>query len=455
LEPIKTGFVRDDGVIFYLTTGGVWTSHIEEQKFEEYAFMSGKDSPVSSDIEHEIDTTNFEDFDHTTLKVCSGYQYTTLYTDYYWYSWGYNSYGELGIYTEGDALIPEPIDDSGVLKGRTFVSFFCGLNHAAALLDNGLISTWGSNLYGQLGDGTFKDRYVPVIATAVPKTRKSHAVFKLQSRGNSMSVMMVNGDIYSWGQNQGLYGDGTSSDSSAPVLASNQLLKTKGYSSFGNFYYSSSTTICTAPVNCPSGIIPDCQNKETCALKYSQFVEEKNGQSFCSLCLLGYYFDTDEGKCIDCGQGYYLDTIPNPDNNECFECPAGTYSNIFGASSLKDCIKCPKGTYSDIVAKNDTSCINCPIGTYNAFIGADSRSKCLPCPTSSYSAVEGSETILNCQKCPPGTYSTVNGSSSFSDCLPCTQGTYSSLFGSKVCTNCPAGKYGPFSASTTAFNCFK
>jgi alpha-tubulin suppressor-like RCC1 family protein len=52
--------------------------------------------------------------------------------------------------------------------GFSFATISAGTNHTCGVeLDTGLVGCWGSNAFGQLGDGTLTDRDhpVPVLAT--------------------------------------------------------------------------------------------------------------------------------------------------------------------------------------------------------------------------------------------------------------------------------------------------
>jgi alpha-tubulin suppressor-like RCC1 family protein len=70
-------------------------------------------------------------------------------------SWGSNNWGKLGIGTGEEPPGDEPlsVDTSGVLAGKTVRAISAGYSHAIALCDDGTLATWGSNFYGELGNG--------------------------------------------------------------------------------------------------------------------------------------------------------------------------------------------------------------------------------------------------------------------------------------------------------------
>jgi alpha-tubulin suppressor-like RCC1 family protein len=82
------------------------------------------------------------------------------------YCWGSNAYGELGIGTRtGPQACPtvacstSPIAVAG---GLSFVAVSGGLAHACGVVIAGSVYCWGSNTYGQLGNGTMADTTMPV-----------------------------------------------------------------------------------------------------------------------------------------------------------------------------------------------------------------------------------------------------------------------------------------------------
>ena len=88
-------------------------------------------------------------------------------------------------------------------SGSTNTSIALGDRHSCALLTNGTMKCWGSNYYGQLGDGTYTDRTTPFCVTG--GTQHSCAV-------------LTNGTMKCWGRNNhGQLGDGTTTDSTTPV----------------------------------------------------------------------------------------------------------------------------------------------------------------------------------------------------------------------------------------------
>ena len=81
------------------------------------------------------------------------------------------------------------------------------------------IYCWGSNVYGQLGNGTLTDSQQPIRVTSNEKFTKVVA-----ERGNTCALS-ITGVAWCWGQNNaGQLGDGTTASSSIPVKVAGGLI---------------------------------------------------------------------------------------------------------------------------------------------------------------------------------------------------------------------------------------
>ena len=115
----------------------------------------------------------------------------------------------LGISLGGDALtgwtvngISTPVQ--AVTVGRNFA---CALNSA------GGVQCWGSNWSGTLGDGTTERRDSPVAVTGLES-----GIAALDAGDDSTCAVTANGQVWCWGSNDwGQIGDGTREDRLTPV----------------------------------------------------------------------------------------------------------------------------------------------------------------------------------------------------------------------------------------------
>ncbi len=116
--------------------------------------------------------------------------------------WGSNKYGQLGDGTTIDS--PAPIQVSGLteviaIAGGGFNSYSPLSEesaHTIALKSDGTVWTWGDNSTGQLGDGTTTDSTTPIQVNALTNVIAISA-------GSVHSVALKNdGTVWTWGNNK-------------------------------------------------------------------------------------------------------------------------------------------------------------------------------------------------------------------------------------------------------------
>jgi len=131
--------------------------------------------------------------------------------------WGSNQYGELGDGTASHGTTCESADCSRLpvqVAGLTGVLMITAAGQfTCALRDNGSVWCWGSNDSGQLGNGSTSASNVPQMVSGLTDVAQVSA-----GSGNFVCVVRGDGGVWCWGENgEGQLGDGTTIDRLTPV----------------------------------------------------------------------------------------------------------------------------------------------------------------------------------------------------------------------------------------------
>jgi alpha-tubulin suppressor-like RCC1 family protein len=140
--------------------------------------------------------------------IAAGDQFSlALRTDGSVWAWGVATHGELGIGTTAPTTCPGPDFYRPTatttcarapvrLTGITSVTAIAARGrHALAVRSDGALWAWGSNHYGQLGDGTTIDRFVPYAVPGMSGVQLVAAGF------NHSVVRRSDGNLWAWGLN--------------------------------------------------------------------------------------------------------------------------------------------------------------------------------------------------------------------------------------------------------------
>ena len=129
--------------------------------------------------------------------------------------WGQNSYGQLGNGSLANSFAPVRV--SGLSAPAVTVAL--GPSHACALLRNGSVDCWGDNTYGQLGsvvNGSSQS------ATAVSVSGLGNSAIAVAVGDYHTCAVLADGSARCWGTNRyGQLGNGSASDSAAPNSVNN------------------------------------------------------------------------------------------------------------------------------------------------------------------------------------------------------------------------------------------
>lgn len=130
------------------------------------------------------------------------------------WSWGSNSYGQIGNGNNTSTRLPYQINltDVTAITGGT-ASFY-------ALKSDGTVWSWGTNVSSQLGIGSTSNNFSPVQVRSSTGVGYLTGIMAIASSINSSSVLALKNDgtVWAWGYNgNGQLGDNTTTNRSLPV----------------------------------------------------------------------------------------------------------------------------------------------------------------------------------------------------------------------------------------------
>lgn len=117
--------------------------------------------------------------------------------------WGTNSYGQLGNGTTNEENtnfhVSKYLVFSGLEADEYIENVFSSGYHSFALTNKGKVYAWGLNDYGQLGDGTIVDRLTPVLLNI--NLNPNERIMKMSLNINTTLALTSSGRILAWGLN--------------------------------------------------------------------------------------------------------------------------------------------------------------------------------------------------------------------------------------------------------------
>jgi alpha-tubulin suppressor-like RCC1 family protein len=123
------------------------------------------------------------------------------------WAWGSNTQGQLGDGTYQGRALPVRI-----LSGVKAIA--AGRDHSLALKEDGTVWAWGSNSYGQIGEGSLN--YTG--STLPTRVNGLNGILAISSGGAHSLALQNDGTVWAWGENaHGVLGDGTNESRFSPV----------------------------------------------------------------------------------------------------------------------------------------------------------------------------------------------------------------------------------------------
>jgi alpha-tubulin suppressor-like RCC1 family protein len=153
--------------------------------------------------------------------------------------WGSNTWYQLGDGTMVNSLVP--VDVVGLSSG--VAAIYAGYRFTCALTTGGGVKCWGTNVNGQLGDGSTTTRSSPVdvvgLTSGVASLRVGYAF---------ACAVLTTGGTKCWGRNNyGQLGRGNTTDSSTPVDVTGL---TSGVESISTGYYHACALLSSGGAKC-------------------------------------------------------------------------------------------------------------------------------------------------------------------------------------------------------------
>ena len=139
-------------------------------------------------------------------------------TDGKLYTWGLNNAGQLGL---GDTVNrPAPASPASTISPNSWSSVSAGISYTTAITTTGSLYAWGLNSSGQIGNGTTINSSSPVLVTNYAN-RTWSMISNSSGASHFVAVSAEDKSLWTWGlNNNGQLGDGTTINKSAPVQIS-------------------------------------------------------------------------------------------------------------------------------------------------------------------------------------------------------------------------------------------
>jgi alpha-tubulin suppressor-like RCC1 family protein len=145
-------------------------------------------------------------------QVAGGGEYTAaIKTDGTLWTWGRNNNGQLGDNTTTNRSIPV----TTFAGGNNWKQVACGDSHTEAIKTDGTLWTWGNNTFGQLGinqSGSTTNRTTPVTTFAGGTNWKQVACGRFHT-----AAIKTDGTLWTWGYNYAALGNNITGNRFTPV----------------------------------------------------------------------------------------------------------------------------------------------------------------------------------------------------------------------------------------------
>ncbi len=198
-------------------------SSLQDQLGEEYNEQIELQYTLSSNLlsarssTNSISSLNEVDRSYYHKRISSGSEHTLIINDdNQVFSWLHKDFNQIGfdnpLYDGQSAMVTS-------LEDKDIVSVSAGDSHSLALASDGTVWAWGDNTYGQLGDGTYTFSSTPVQVVGIDGSGFLNDIVAISAGWNHNLAVSSEGNVFAWGTNEyGQLGDGGNSwDSPLPI----------------------------------------------------------------------------------------------------------------------------------------------------------------------------------------------------------------------------------------------
>lgn len=132
--------------------------------------------------------------------IAGGYFHTIAITADGVFAWGNNAYGQLGNNTTTLSRTPVQVKDVAATGNLTGVTDVAAGNYSSLALGATEVYSWGLNTAGQLGDGSFVNKQVPVKVKDSAGTGFLSGATAIAA-GETFSIALLPSGVFTWGDN--------------------------------------------------------------------------------------------------------------------------------------------------------------------------------------------------------------------------------------------------------------
>ena len=229
------------------------------------------------------------------------------------YGCGYNGSGQLGDDTtvNKNTLI---LINTGAIANKVIVSVSCGSENIIFLDNSGKLYSCGNNLTGQLGNGNTTQQNTPILINTGAIANK--IIVSIACVGYNTMVLDNNNNVYTWGYNlYGQLGDGTVVDKYLPILVSSTIfdpdvttpIVSKGYSNHKLLYNRPDKTVPSAIGDNAYGqlgdgsVVSKTSQVNIVGLTNQNITSAANGEGFSAMVINGYLWTWGRNESGQCG----------------------------------------------------------------------------------------------------------------------------------------------------------